>query len=1052
MHSLVLLVGIIVATSLAHEAPQYVGSAMLNLTVEDVRVVKLNIGNTFGTAITVVFDESVVSVCGNLGPMGMGRCNVVHAYRRVVPQGADGEWWFMVRLNDTVTSLTTTTKTAVRLDFSVDHLQVLESGVISRYFDILPNGFELFAAPASSVLLFEYIVGGVGHVTSYLNAPQLTFGCQEDATSSQCYVRNVVPVPSDPWLVVTTAWSPPPSSGDSSNTTSNNCNCSVVAIDRQVRATVVPMLNISYGEPIPLRWILSNSTSASPWDQGSRTVKLIVGANHSPVGFWCSVVVPQQNLTVTCGGDSLNLAGVNVAAAQGDGAKFQGDFSSNGLYLGSLNASSSAWYLLISVSNRTLLGSSAGDAYVQIRTFSPDQIEAIQFNSSQVMSPQDPLLIYHLETPPGSVYGGLWMSISSIPTGWLACNDPSCLLSHYLESDIFYRMSCDGSPLFLMSSIPTIVNTTFTIALPETVFMNSFNLTRVPVAAFQVKQIVVTNPGPVTIMTFPATSATPASSCSVFSDYDYNSFFLFTQAWAPIPAGMSYLLADFTSETKAGHVDVQILTRVERNWKDGATVEFSLEKNSMEAIAITGIPFGAATYIWIELKFPPTGWKIYLLNLQGRQLALSPAEPAVLWTNNTNDFSELSADMTSATILLCAEPQSGGGEPAKFSVTMHSPIQVMSGVPIEAAWAPLQVFSLQGLRARESVQLDYVIENLESSSIVNVWSGDSFDNQFQYPSFGPNHTGLLQSSWTGNATWFLFVWRQADDDAVQAPINVTMRQHFAYIVCSAEMSCNGRGFCNPNDTETEQCECVGFHGASCAIRNAANNMFWIAVLVAVAAYAILYVAYVRLRSWVRAREGNTIPQSLEMSHALVEAAVIPSAGALISFDTLHVTGRLNGISGDFCPGQLSIIMGGSGAGKSSLLAALIGFLPLSSGTIYWNGAAANLEDRSYRASVGFVPQHDVLLETLTVKENISFAANLRVKHGGKIRKERIKNALKRLQLWEVRHSIVSQVFFCFFILFFLFFFPPPPPKHSSSSSKVFWWPTQKMLCCNGTCL
>jgi ABC-type lipoprotein export system ATPase subunit len=101
-------------------------------------------------------------------------------------------------------------------------------------------------------------------------------------------------------------------------------------------------------------------------------------------------------------------------------------------------------------------------------------------------------------------------------------------------------------------------------------------------------------------------------------------------------------------------------------------------------------------------------------------------------------------------------------------------------------------------------------------------------------------------------------------------------------------------------------------------------------------------------------------------------------------------------------------MGGSGAGKSSLLAALIGFLPLTSGQIYFNGVEANLADRQFRASVGFVPQHDVLLETLTVKENVSFAANLRLRDTRQRRAERVKSTLKRLQLWDVRHSIVSQ--------------------------------------------
>ncbi len=168
---------------------------------------------------------------------------------------------------------------------------------------------------------------------------------------------------------------------------------------------------------------------------------------------------------------------------------------------------------------------------------------------------------------------------------------------------------------------------------------------------------------------------------------------------------------------------------------------------------------------------------------------------------------------------------------------------------------------------------------------------------------------------------------------------------------------------------------------------------------------MIYILYLRVRAAVRKRE-KELPQSVELAPVRVEHC---TRGALVSFENIAVPQRIRGVSGDFPPGTLSIIMGGSGAGKSSLLSALIGFLPIEGGRIFFDGTEANLADRRYRDRVGFVPQHDVLLETLSVKENVSFAANLRLREHGPERRARVKHALKRLMLWEVRHSIVANI-------------------------------------------
>ena len=73
-------------------------------------------------------------------------------------------------------------------------------------------------------------------------------------------------------------------------------------------------------------------------------------------------------------------------------------------------------------------------------------------------------------------------------------------------------------------------------------------------------------------------------------------------------------------------------------------------------------------------------------------------------------------------------------------------------------------------------------------------------------------------------------------------------------------------------------------------------------------------------------------------------------------------------------GQLVAIMGGSGVGKSTLLSLLNGTLKPQSGTITINGHGIN--EPAAKALIGFVPQDDLLIEELTVYQNLWFTAKL----------------------------------------------------------------------------
>ncbi|MEM9895082.1 MAG: ATP-binding cassette domain-containing protein [Bacteroidota bacterium] len=75
-------------------------------------------------------------------------------------------------------------------------------------------------------------------------------------------------------------------------------------------------------------------------------------------------------------------------------------------------------------------------------------------------------------------------------------------------------------------------------------------------------------------------------------------------------------------------------------------------------------------------------------------------------------------------------------------------------------------------------------------------------------------------------------------------------------------------------------------------------------------------------------------------------------------------------------GQLFAIMGGSGTGKSTLINVLNGTDAPSEGSVRINGIDIHEEPKKIEGIIGFVPQDDLLIEDLTVYENLYYSAKL----------------------------------------------------------------------------
>jgi len=78
------------------------------------------------------------------------------------------------------------------------------------------------------------------------------------------------------------------------------------------------------------------------------------------------------------------------------------------------------------------------------------------------------------------------------------------------------------------------------------------------------------------------------------------------------------------------------------------------------------------------------------------------------------------------------------------------------------------------------------------------------------------------------------------------------------------------------------------------------------------------------------------------------------------------------------PGTLTAIIGGSGAGKTTLARLIAGYARPSTGSVTFEGHDIHAEYASLRSRIGMVPQDDVVHRQLTVNQALGYAAELRL--------------------------------------------------------------------------
>ena len=108
-------------------------------------------------------------------------------------------------------------------------------------------------------------------------------------------------------------------------------------------------------------------------------------------------------------------------------------------------------------------------------------------------------------------------------------------------------------------------------------------------------------------------------------------------------------------------------------------------------------------------------------------------------------------------------------------------------------------------------------------------------------------------------------------------------------------------------------------------------------------------------------------------------------------------------------GKMVAIMGGSGAGKTTLLNVLSGIDNPTTGDVFINGVNLHQEKELVKGIIGYIPQDDLLIEELTVYENLYYSTKLVYKGMSEEKvDEKVNKVLSSLGLYYIRNLKVGS--------------------------------------------
>lgn len=112
-----------------------------------------------------------------------------------------------------------------------------------------------------------------------------------------------------------------------------------------------------------------------------------------------------------------------------------------------------------------------------------------------------------------------------------------------------------------------------------------------------------------------------------------------------------------------------------------------------------------------------------------------------------------------------------------------------------------------------------------------------------------------------------------------------------------------------------------------------------------------------------------------------------------------------------CPGEFVALLGPSGSGKSTLMNALNGRRPATGGRVLANGEDFYRHYDSFRQSLGYVPQQDIVHTGLTVRRALHYTARLRLPAdmAPAEMQARVDQVIRRMELGPHQDTLVGQL-------------------------------------------
>ncbi|KAK1987777.1 hypothetical protein LZ30DRAFT_756446 [Colletotrichum cereale] len=165
----------------------------------------------------------------------------------------------------------------------------------------------------------------------------------------------------------------------------------------------------------------------------------------------------------------------------------------------------------------------------------------------------------------------------------------------------------------------------------------------------------------------------------------------------------------------------------------------------------------------------------------------------------------------------------------------------------------------------------------------------------------------------------------------------------------------------------------------------------------------------------RPTSGELNPQLMAFVSSMRRATDATNFGLSFSYSDLSFQPKksskkiLQNVTGSIDRGTLTAVMGGSGAGKSTFVNVLMGKTKNTGGRVDVNSSPDKLD--RYKKVIGYVPQDDIVLPELTVRENIVHCAKVRLPRTWSTAdiESHVDSVIDCLELTHVRNSLVGSV-------------------------------------------